>query len=212
MRVSKTCVAVMWILLASALAWGQRSGINEREISGPAFRMSFSSSRLAVEGFFVFPQICFSVDHSGHYELKRLTMKVSGESSQGKIFRMVPELLQGTLPATEWASLEKLLEDPELLKSGSAPGVLRKGAETFVAEVPGENGVQRVVLSNADGGNPFPRSAERVVNWLQHFKAEGAEPLDVSADDICPSATFQPVRPATAELQPRSSSGGCVNR
>jgi hypothetical protein len=212
LRFSKGCIAIALLLLASALAWGQLPQTKGHDIDGHAFRMSFTSSQFAVEGFFVFPQICFSVDQTGHYEMRRLAMKVSAESSQGKIFRMVPELLQGALPAAEWARLEKLLEDPDLLKSGSGPSVLRKGAETFVAEVPRENGVTRVVLSDADGENPFPRSADRIINWLQHFKAEGAEPLDVSADDICPSATFQPVHPATALLEPIASTNSCSKR
>jgi hypothetical protein len=212
MRFSKRFIATALLLSASTLAWGQLPRTKEREIDGPSFRMSFTSSQFSVEGFFVFPQICFSVDKTGHYEMRRLAMKVSAESPQGKIFRMVPELLQGTLPDAEWTKLEKLLEDPDLLKSGSGPSVLRKGAETFIAEVPGENGAQRVVLSDADGENPFPHSAEQIVDWLQHFKAEGAEPLDVSADDICPSATFQPVHPATALLQPVASTGAGTKR
>jgi hypothetical protein len=101
MRFSKGYIAIVWWLLASALAWGQLAPAKGREIDGPLFRMSFTSSRLAGEGFFIFPQICFSVDHTGHYQMRRLTMKVSAESSQGKIFRMAPELLQGTLPAGE---------------------------------------------------------------------------------------------------------------
>jgi hypothetical protein len=109
--------------------------------------------------------------------------------------------------------LEKLLADPEFLRlAASAPNILRKGAETFVAEVPREDQVQRVVMSDADGENPLPRSAKRIVNWLQHFKAEGAKPLDVSAEDICPSAALQPVNPATALLRPTPLSGACVKR
>jgi hypothetical protein len=35
----------------------------------------------------------------------------------------------------------------------------------------------------------MPYSVQKFVSWLQQFKAEGAEPLDVSALDICPSRT-----------------------
>ena len=206
MRFSKRHVVMASVLLASTLAWGQQPQVN-----GPTsllVRMSFASTWVA--GFGGFPQICFSVDHTGHYEMRRLTMKGNAEFLVGTPHT---ELLQGTLPPSELGKLEKLLEDPEFLKLTSAPSILRKGAETFVAEVPRENGVQRIVMSDADRKNPFPRSAERIVNWLQHFKAEGAEPLDVSAEDICPSGAVQPVNPATALLQqPIPSSGACVRR
>lgn len=123
------------------------------------------------------------------------------------------ELLQGTLSPEELKKLKKLLEDREFLKlTASAPGILRNGAETFVAEVPREDGVQRVVISDTDRENPFPRSANRIINWLQRFKAEGAEPLDISAQDICPSGELQPIHPATARLQPMSSTGACGRR
>ncbi len=206
MRLSKSCLVVLAALLASTLGSGQASPT--RQQTSLLVRMSFTNSWLP-QGFANFPQICFSVDRSGHYEMRRLTMKVSTESSKEnpdkKFVLGAPysELLQGTLSSGELGKLEKFLEDPEFVKlSSSTPSLLRKGAETFVAEVPRESRVQRVVISNADGENPFPRSTSRFVNWLQHFKAEGAEPLDVSADDICPSGTFQPVNPAAALLQP----------
>jgi hypothetical protein len=208
MRLSKSYLVVISALLASTLVWGQESQIKQQ----PALliRMSFTNSWLP-QGFASFPQICFSVDRTGHYEMRRLTMKVSSESPKENpdkkyvLGSPYSELLQGTLSLGELGKLEKFLEDPEFVKLSSAtPSLLRKGAETFVAEVPRESRVQRVVMSNADGENPFPRSANRFVNWLQHFKAEGAEPLDVSADDICPSGTLQPVNPAAALLQPIS--------
>jgi hypothetical protein len=188
-RFSKRYIVVTSVLLASTLAWGQQPQINGR--TSVLVRMSFTSSWVVDYGDEGFPQICFSVDRTGHYRMRRLTTKGN------------TELLQGTLPPKEMRKLEKRLQDPEFRGlARSSGGILRKGAETFVAEVPRENGVQRVVMSDADNENPFPRSAERIVNWLQHFKAEGAEPLDVSAEDICPSGALQPVKPATALLEP----------
>jgi hypothetical protein len=216
MQFSKRYLVVTSLLLASTLAWGQQPQINQR--TSLLVRMSFTSSWVP-QGFGSLPQICFSVDRTGHYEMRRLTIKVSTESPQAspdtKLLLGTPytELLQGTLLASELEKLEKLLADPEFLKlAASAPNILRKGAETFVAEVPREDQVQRVVMSDADGENPLPRSANRIVNWLQHFKAEGAKPLDVSAEDICPSAALQPVNPTTALLQPTPLSGACVRR
>jgi hypothetical protein len=122
-----------------------------------------------------------------------------------KILRETPsmETLQGVLAPGELKRLAQLFDDPEFrsLKRSSG-GLLRKGADVFVAEVPRENEVQRVVWSDTDGENPFPRPASRVLRWLQNFKTAGAQPLDVSEEDICPSAALQRLDPATALLQP----------
>lgn len=206
MQFSKRHIAVASVLLASTFAWGQQP-----EINGPTsllVRMSFASSWLP-SGFGSLPQVCLSVDRSGHYEMRRVTIKPTTEPLQDSPNRKVvggtphTELLQGTLPAKELRKLDKLLGDSDFRNlAGPFGGLLRKGAETFVAEVPREDGVQRVVMSDADRENPFPPSADRIVRWLQNFKAEGAEPLDVSAKDICPSGALQPVKPATALLEP----------
>jgi len=215
MRFSKRHFVMASVILASTLCCGQQPQINAREINGFSpllVRMSFASTWGAdyEYPFLPVPKICFSVDHNGRYQMRRLTMKIIDEplpatpnAKPSLLFRPSVELLQGTLPPGELGKLEKLLEDPDFLKiTGSTPNILRQGAETFVAEVPRENGVQRAVLSDADGENPFPHSAEKIVNWLRHFKAEGGMPLNVSEEDICPSATLQPVNPATAWLQP----------
>jgi hypothetical protein len=222
MRFSKKNVVMATVLLASTFVWGQQP-LTDRPAS-LLVRMSFASSWVP-SGFGSFPQICFSVDRSGHYEMRRVTLKVSTEplhglpdaSSPDDTKRVVKtpqaELLQGTLPPSELAKLEKLLQDPEFLKLTSAPAsILRKGAETFVAEVPRETSVQRVVVSDANGENPFPHSAQGIVNWLEHFKAEGAEPLDVSALDICPSGVLQPANPNIALLQSVPATGACITR
>jgi hypothetical protein len=212
MRVSTRFITS--VLLASVLAWGQQPQI--KEWAFVLVRMSFTSTWVSDFGDKDFPQICFSVDHTGRYQMRRLTTNwVRQKKGNSELLEGTPhtELLQGTLPPMELTKLEKLLGDREFRQlTSSAPTILKEGGETFVAEVPRENGVQRIVMSDADRENPFPRSADRIVNWLQHFKAQGAEPLDVSAQDICPSGALQPVNPATALLQPISSSRACVTR
>jgi hypothetical protein len=206
MRPSTRFIIIASWFLASALAWGQLPIVPADHDRALLARLSFTSTWVADYGDEGFPQICLSVDHTGHYRMRRLTTKGNaGVFVQGTLH---PELLQGTLPLNQLRKLEKLLQDPDF-RSLTVPyfgGLLRKGAETFVAEVPREDGVQRVVMSDADRENPFPRSADRIVSWLQHFKAESAEPLDVSAQDICPRGGLQPVHPATALLEPIPSS------
>jgi hypothetical protein len=160
MQFSKRYLVVTSLLLASTLVWAQQPEVDQQP--SLLVRMSFTSSWVP-QGFGSFPQTCFSVDRTGHYEMRRLTIKVSTESPQEspdtKLLLVTPytELLQGTLPASELEKLEKLLADPEFLKlAASTPNILRKAAKTFVAEVPREDRVQRVVMSDADGENPLP--------------------------------------------------------
>jgi hypothetical protein len=213
MRFSKRHIEMASVILASTLALGQQPQINGREINGPSsllVRLSFTSTWVADVGDKDFPQICFSVDRSGRYQMRRLTKQGNADFLEGTLH---PELLQGTLLPNELTMLENFLQDPEFRGlAGSSGSILRKGAETFVAEVPRANSVRRVVMSDADRENPFPRSVDQIVRWLQRFKAEGAKPLDVSAQDICPSGALQPVNPATALLQPTSSSSACIMR
>jgi hypothetical protein len=229
MRFSTRFIVIASVVLTSVFLWGQ-SQINGYSPTSLLVRMSFTSSWMddyGPEGI-GYPQICFSVDRAGHYQMRRLTRmqrlgkKDNKDQDNGnkEIIEGTPqpELLRGTLPPQELKRLENFLQDPEFRGlARSSGGILRKGAETFVAEVPREDGVQRVVMSDTDRQNPFPHSAARIVNWLQHFKAEGAEALDVSAQDICPSGALQPVNPATSSVQPistqpSSSSGACVKR
>jgi hypothetical protein len=214
MRISKRFFVVASTLLASTFALGQLQHNSGKSL---LVRMSFTSTWVNDIGDRDFPQICLSVDEDGHYEMRRLTMKIKSEPAEGNLqTKLLPEtprteLLQGTLPPSEVVALRKLLGNREFMKlTASAPRILRNGGETFVAEVPRDNGVRRVVLSDADRENPFPRSANKIVNWLQHFKAEGAEPLDVSAQDICPTGTLQQIDPAVASTQSFSSPEGCI--
>ena len=219
MRFFAGFIVIVSVFLASALAWGQTQMNASTSVpvrTSLLVRMSFASTWEEQDGFGNSPQICFSVDRTGHYQMRRLTkLRRSIKKDNAEIIEetLIPELIRGTLPPNELAKLEKLLEDPEFLRlSGPVPNLLREGAETLVAEVPRENGVQRVVASDADRANPLPRSASEIVNWLKHFKAENAEPLDVSTQDICPSRAVQPVRPTNALLEPASPYGACVSR
>jgi hypothetical protein len=215
MQFSKRSIVVASTLLASTFIWGQLPPNTGRK--SLLVRMSFASAWINDFGDRDLPQICLSVDEDGHYEMRRLTRTIDSEQHQGspgaKLLPGTPhiELVQGTLPPSEVMTLRKFLGNREFMRLGaSGPRILRNGGETFVAEVPRETGVQRVVMSDADGANPFPRSANKIVNWLQHFTAEGAEPLDVSAQDICPSVALKQVNPATASVHPNPSPGACI--
>jgi hypothetical protein len=197
MGLSKS-ILITSCLVTSALAWGQNAQVNE---SSSAFvRVSLTSYILGDSGSY--RKICFSFDRTGHYELARVTMKLTTKRSQGSpVYNgsssgpRHTELVQGSMFAGDLQKLEKLLADSDFMKvTASTPEItaLQKGAEDFVAEVPRENGMQRVVMRDADGENPFPRSVQEIVNWLQHFKAENAEPLNVLGE-ICPKDAWSDV-------------------
>jgi len=192
MRPSTKFVLIASVFLASALACGQGQPQSAESTSLLA-RLSFTSTWIGGHDQEGFPQICLSVDRTGYYRMRRLTTK--GET----------ELLQGTLPPSELGKLEKLLGDSEFRRlSGSPASLLRKGAETLVAEVPREESIQRIIMSDIDGESPLPRSAGKIVRWLQRFKPEGTQPLEGSTQDICPSGALRPLQPATAALEPIS--------
>jgi hypothetical protein len=72
MRFSKRHIEMASVILASTLALGQQPQINGREIDGPSsllVRLSFTSTWVADVGDKDFPQICFSVDRSGRYQI-----------------------------------------------------------------------------------------------------------------------------------------------
>jgi hypothetical protein len=213
MRFSKSHVVLASVLLASTFTWAQ-----QYQTVGPTSllaRMSFTSSWMP-QGFpRSSPQICFSVDRSGNYEMQRVTQKVSTETLHGlpdskedakRIFRgPQTEVVQGTLSPDELKTLVTLLQDREFRTlSRSTGGIVLKGAETFVDVVPRASGVQRVVASDRDRESPLPQSVQGIVSWLWQFKPEGATPIDASAQDICPHGAVEPVNPSSASLRPTS--------
>jgi hypothetical protein len=145
-------------------------------------RLSLSSTSPIAAGEKGFPQVCFSVDRDGRYQMSRLT------SEGGR------ELLQGTVLPGKLKKLEELLGDSEFISVGSSGGLLRNSAQAFAAEVPREKGTLRIFISDTDTENPFPRSVRRVANWLQNFNPEDAEPFETSVPDICPRGEgFEPL-------------------
>jgi len=200
MRLWTRFAAIASWFLVSALGWGQLYAVPADRDRDLLARLSFASTWAVDNASKASPQICFSVDLAGHYRMRRLTTKGGADFLQGSPH---PEVVRGTLQPKELRKLGRLLGDPDFRNlDGSFGGLVRKGAETFVAEVPRESGVQRIVVSDPDRENRFPDSVSRIVSWLQDFEAVGAEAVDVSSQDICPSGALQPINPATALVKP----------
>jgi hypothetical protein len=198
MRSSKRKIAVAFMILVSSLAWSQTPQV---EINKPSYlvRMSFAKTWRAHSS-----PTCFSADVNGHYQIRRskATQYTVEKDGHQFIYRNLrTELLQGTLDENAMKQLKALLENPELVSLTPKANFLRKDGETFAADVAREHDVQRVVVTDSDYESAFPPSVRKLVSWLENFKAEGAEPLDDSDADICPSPTLQLVNPAVAMLQ-----------
>jgi len=91
-----------------------------------------------------------------------------------------------------------LAADAFRMLTGGHGATVRGGAENFIAEVPREGTVQRVLLINPDRKRPFPQAAASVIDWLQRLTPKDASALaSTEFPDVCPRLG-DPVRPVLA--------------
>jgi len=171
------------ILLTSVGLWGQ---VDHSKGSDLLARLSYDSSAGSVitEGDGL-RDICIAISRDGYYRVVRSLNNGQKERRQGKIQEQ------------QVGQLKRLISDSEFRDlSGSHGGVILQAAESFGAEIPREDGPQRLQWLNADGASPFPTSVFRVVEWLEHFEPTGGKPFS-SADysEVCPSAGVRLLHP-----------------
>jgi hypothetical protein len=108
--------------------------------------------------------------------------------------------LRGKISDRQFKQLGKLLSDSDFRAlSGSHGGLIRQRAESFGAEVVGEDGTQRLQWLNADGENPFPDSVGKVVDWLEHFEPKNGKAFEYAEfPDVCPSVGVRLLQPSVA--------------
>jgi len=141
------------------------------------------------------PNVCIALYRSGHYQ-------IVVEREKGT------EILQGELSKDQLFHVNGMLDDLDF--ESSQAGLIRRGSESFEAEIHRPGGTTRYIWINPDRQRPFPKSAVDVVHWLRNFKAAGAFPLphgELNEQQICPSQ--KPLLPLTAELQPAPGAGKC---
>jgi hypothetical protein len=191
------------IALLSVLATGGLSAREDKPQNADTWllaRLSYRSTWTSPPGQKVAPRICLSVSKDGQYRILRL-------SDIGQT-----QVLQGTLTPGQLKQLQELLDAPDFRAlAGSHGGVVRRGSESFMAEVPREEGVQRVLWMIPDRKSGFPQPAARMVEWLRDFQPNGAETLiNTEFPDVCPRVGLAPVQPTVAHLdaQPGDS---CTN-
>jgi hypothetical protein len=145
------------------------------------------------------PKICLSVWPDGHYRILR---KNQERQSQ---------LLGGVLPAEQLTQLRSLLDAPDFRKlSGTRGGLLREGAENFIAEVPREGSVQRLVWMIPDGESKYSKPVADVIGWIQDFQPIGSKVLlRTDFPDVCPQ--MGAVQPVIASNEGLTDKGACTN-
>jgi hypothetical protein len=164
-------------------------------------RLSYNNSGLAQPGSVM--HVCFAVSKNGDY---RIVRSLDDGHSQR---------LSGNMPKEEFHQLSNLLEAADFRNlSGHRPGVIRKEAETFTAEIAVDSrwhddghGTKwlepeswRRQWLNADGETPFPSPVAKVVDWLKRFEPKNAKRFEkTELPDVCPSAEPRLLQPSISE-------------
>jgi hypothetical protein len=180
-------------------------------------RLSYDNSGLAqpesVFGANRVMHVCLAVSKDGDYRIERLLERVRAQpgSSDDGVQR-----LRGNLRKEEFHQLSNLLEaaDFRSLSGNRWPGVIRREAETFAAEIAvngqwhddghGTKWLEpeswRRQWLNADGEAPFPSPVAKVVEWLKKFEPKSAKRFErTEFPDVCPSARPRLVQPSLSE-------------
>lgn len=198
MRIQRlSAIAVAIVISASALS----AGNEVEELPSPVVvRLSYRSSWVepGTWGQNESPRICISIRRNRQYRM----FYTSPLGSQW---------LEGVMPAEEHSRLMALLRAPEFKAlSGTRGGVVRKGSQTFIAEVHRANGVQHLAWMIPDHEDTFSPPVEKIIRWLQSFQPMNATTLEQTEfPDICPAMGAVLVQP-TAENRRLSTSDSCV--
>jgi hypothetical protein len=177
MRTAKAVLIAIFATLVTSPSLAQNNGTND-ENSSLVARLSYNSTWFVSPDQKRSPRICFAVFKDGRYRMLRKT-------TDGKIQRM-----QGVIVPEDLGQIDAMLKSPSFRAlAGQRGGVVRSGSETFMAEVPREDGVQRLLWMNPDREDPFPQAAAQVVDWLQRFEPKHGERLvDTEFPEVCPQS------------------------
>jgi hypothetical protein len=133
--------------------------------------------------------ICVSFSRGGDYRLVR-----SLDNGQ-------TQRLHGKIREEQLQQLRNLLSDPHFRTlSGTHGGLIRQESESFGAEIPRDDGAQRLQWLDADGKSPFPGSVGKIVDWLEHFQPTGGKPFEFAEyPEVCPSGGLHLLQPSVSE-------------
>jgi hypothetical protein len=187
MRVMSLTSALMVLFSGLGAAAQSASGNSDSVLA----RLSYQSGAAVIDwrSQKESPHMCFAVYKSGYYRISRLT-------EHGN------ETLEGAMPKDQLAELQGLLHEVDFQSQGGGIQYLQ-GAESLVIEVVRHGKTKHYFWINPDDGNPLPKSAMKVVDWLEDFRAHGATPFkhyETSDIRICPSMNDNPM-PLTSSLK-----------
>jgi hypothetical protein len=182
-----------YLLLSCVLSLENREAVQEARMVKPTqnsvvSRFSYTST-YGVDGNreHYLPRMCFEVYRDGRYRIARTTTK------------NVPENRAGVLSQAQLDIISRMLT--KLDSSNSSGSIVRKGSESFVAEISnGTDETTRFVWIDPDHERPFPESVVNIVNWLQSFKAESSTVLNIpelSTEPICPRMADRSMQPVS---------------
>ena len=191
------------VLLTTALLLAAPISIAQERYHSPdpdvMARLSYDNSGVVQQGNV--RNVCIAVSRDGEYRIVRLT--AVGQT----------ERLHGKMPKEEFNQLSKLLGATEFRGlSGYHGGLVRQEAETFGVEIPAGNrshldGARqspapawRLQWMNGDGGNPFPASVSKLVDWIKRFQPKDGNTFEYTDyPDVCPIVGLRFVQPSVAE-------------
>jgi hypothetical protein len=106
------------------------------------------------------------------------------------------------MPREQLGELKGLLHEVDFRSGGGGIQYLQS-AESLVVEVLRHGKTEHYFWINSEARSPLPKSAIKVVNWLEDFTARDATPFkhyEGSDIRICPSMNDNPL-PLTSSLQ-----------
>lgn len=191
------------MLLTTALLFDAPISIAQERYHSPdpdvMARLSYDNSGVVQQGNV--RHVCIAVSRDGEYRIVRLT--AVGQT----------ERLHGKMPKEEFNELSKLLGATEFRSlSGYHGGLVRQDAEAFGVEIPVGNrshldGARqwpapawRLQWLNGDGGNPFPASVSKLVDWIKRFQPKDGNTFEYADyPDVCPIVGLRFLQPSVAE-------------
>ena len=132
------------------------------------------------------PRVCFELYRDGRYRITRTSTNGGDVNRAGALSQEQFDLIRSMLKKLDFSS-----------RPG---GLIRRGSESFVAEVSnaGEE-EKRLSWVDPDRQRPFPESVANIIAWLRKFNSDEALPFNVpelSADPVCPRISQTPLQPA----------------
>jgi hypothetical protein len=187
---SVSLTAASLVLVAAIAAIGQRQTSDSDPVVA---RLSYKSGEMFVGDYWQYknrsPHICLAVYQSEYYQISR-------ETEHGN-----DRTLEGLMSKKDFGELQELLNNINFQSEGGGIQYLQ-GAESLVVELFRHSETKHYFWVNPEHRNPLPRSAIKIVNWLEEFQARGATPFKhYEASDIpriCPSMNENPLPITTA--------------